>query len=151
MLEPPFTLRRYAEADEDAAIELWRRSWQVAYPRLNFTERLDWWRARWRRELVPMCVITVAERDDAMLGFVTVDPATGYLDQIVAAPEAWGSDLAAALIGEAKHIAPAGLDLLVNQDNARAVRFYEKHGFAITGADKNPVSGAPLHRMSWRP
>jgi putative acetyltransferase len=147
----PFTLRRYARPDEDAAIELWRRTWQAAYPRLNFTERLDWWRARWRRELVPKCVITVAERDSGMLGFVTVDPATGYLDQIVVAPEAWGSELAAALIAEARRIAPAGLDLLVNQDNARAIRFYEKHGFAITGADANPTSGAPLHRMSWRP
>jgi putative acetyltransferase len=146
-----FTLRRYSHANEDAAIELWRRTWQVAYPRLNFTERLDWWRARWRRELVPVCVITVAERDNAMQGFVTVDPATGFLDQIVVAPEAWGSDLAATLIAEAKRIAPAGLELLVNQDNARAVRFYQKQGFAITGADANPISGAPLHRMSWRP
>ena len=146
-----FTLRRYVTADEDAAIELWRRTWQVAYPHLNFTERLDWWRTRWRRELVPACTITVAERDNAMLGFVTVDPVTGYLDQIVVAPETWGSDLAAMLIAEAKRIAPAGLDLLVNQDNGRAVRFYEKQGFGIAGADANPISGAPLHRMSWRP
>ncbi|HEY1543353.1 MAG TPA: GNAT family N-acetyltransferase [Xanthobacteraceae bacterium] len=146
----PFTLRRYAKTDEDAAIELWRRTWQVAYPRLNFTERLDWWRARWRRELVPKCVITIAEHDGAMLGFVTVAPATGYLDQLVVAPEAWGSELAAALIAEAKRIAPAGLELLVNQDNARAVRFYDKNGFTITGADTNAISGAPLHRMSWR-
>ena len=151
MADFPFALRRYVKSDEDAAIELWRRTWQAAYPRLNFTERLDWWRARWRRELVPACVIMVAQRDDAIVGFVTVDPAAGYLDQIVVAPEAWGSDLAADLIAEAKRIAPAGLDLLVNQDNARALRFYEKHGFAITGADANPISGAPLHRMSWRP
>ena len=146
-----FTLRRYAKADEDAAIELWRRTWQLAYPRINFTERVDWWRARWRRELVPKCVITVAERGAAMLGFVTVDPVTGYLDQLVVAPEAWGSALAGALIAEARHIAPAGLDLLVNQDNARAIRFYAKHGFAVTGADTSPLSGAALHRMSWRP
>ena len=146
-----FALRRYTAADEDAAIELWRRTWQLAYPRLDFTERLDWWRTRWRRELVPKCVITVVERDEAMIGFVTVDPATGYLDQIVVAPEAWGSDVAAALIADARRIAPAGLDLLVNQDNARAVRFYEKHGFAIAGAGTNPISGALLHKMSWRP
>jgi putative acetyltransferase len=146
-----FTLRRYAEADEDASVELWRRTWQRAYPHLDFAARMDWWRARWRDELVPCTVITVAESDGAMRGFVTVDPTTGYLDQIVVAPEAWGSPLAAALIDEGKRIAPRGLDLLVNQDNARAVRFYEKHGFAVTGADVNPRSGAPLHKMSWRP
>ena len=52
-----------------------------------------------------------------------------------------------AVIGQA----PRGLDLMVNQDNTRAIRFYEKHGFAVTGADVNSHSGAPLHKMSWRP
>ena len=151
MPEHPFILRRYAADDEDATIELWRRTWQRAYPHLDFAVRVNWWRARWRDELVPSCAITVAERDGAMRGFVTVDPSTGYLDQIVVAPEAWGSALAAALIDEAKRIAPAGLDLMVNQDNARAIRFYEKHGFVVTGADVNERSGAPLHKMSWRP
>ena len=149
MSEACFTLRSYAEADEAAAIELWRRTWQVAYPHLDFTARLGWWRERWRNELVPTTIITLAERDGALLGFVTVDPQSGYLDQIVVAPETWGSALAADLVDEAKRIAPGRLELLVNQDNARAIRFYEKHGFAITGADVNPRSGAPLHRMSW--
>jgi len=145
------TLRRYAEADEAAAIELWRRTWQLAYPDLDFAARVDWWRERWRNELVPGTIITVAERDGALIGFVTVDPQSGYLDQIVVAPETWGSALAAALIDEAKRIAPGKLELLVNQDNTRAIRFYAKHGFVVTGADVNPRSGAPLHRMRWQP
>jgi putative acetyltransferase len=149
-----FNLRPYVAADEAASIELWRRVWQAAYPQLDFSARLGWWRDRWRNELVPTAVITVAERailGGEMLGFVTVDPSSGYLDQIVVAPEEWGSPLAAALIADAKRIAPAGVDLLVNQDNARAIRFYEKQDFVITGADVNPISGAALHRMSWRP
>ena len=149
-----FKLRPYAAADEAAAIELWRRSWQAAYPRLDFSARLTWWRERWRSELVPVATITIAERagdSGEILGFVTVDRSTGYLDQIVVAPEEWGSPLAAALVEDAKQSAPDGLDLLVNQDNARAVRFYEKQGFVVAGADVNPISGAPLHRMSWRP
>jgi putative acetyltransferase len=150
MTELVFVLRRYTEADEAAAIELWRRTWQFAYPQIDFAARVAWWRARWRDELVPSAVVTVAERDGAMLGFVTVDPRNGYLDQLVVAPETWGSRLAVALLDEAKRIAPGGLDLLVNQDNARAIRFYEKHGFAITGADVNARSGATLHKMSWR-
>ncbi len=151
MSPAPFSLRRYCDADEAAAIELWRRTWQQAYPAIDFAQRLDWWRSRWRGELVPSAVITVAERDGRMLGFVTVDPRNGYLDQIVVAPEEWGSPLAAALIAAAKRCAPAGLELLVNQDNARAIRFYGKHGFVVSGADRNPLSGAPLHRMRWRP
>jgi putative acetyltransferase len=149
MGDVPFTLRRYAEADEAAAIELWRRSWQLAYPQIDFATRVGWWRERWRAELVPATTITVAERDGAILGFVTVDPRSGYLDQIVVAPETWGSALAATLLDEAKRIAPGKLELLVNQDNARAISFYRKHGFVVAGTDVNPRSGAPLHRMRW--
>jgi putative acetyltransferase len=145
------TLRPYRAADEDATIELWRRSWQQAYPNIDFNARVAWWRERWRNELVPQATITVAESGGACAGFVTVDPRTGYLDQIVVAPDQWGSATAAMLVDEAKRISPAKLDLLVNKDNARAIRFYEKHGFLYAGEDVNPVSGRPVNRMNWRP
>ena len=188
------TLRPYSAADEDAAIELWRRTWQKHYPHLNFTERVPWWRERWRKELVPVARVVVAEIDDAsesapsapphtpfvpaqagiqsqthspenigsgsplsrgrtgkmLIGFVTVDPDTMYLDQLVVATEYWGSGVALMLLDEAKRLSPQGLELLVNKDNARAIRFYEKHGFVYAGEDKNPVSGKPVNRMAWR-
>jgi putative acetyltransferase len=143
-------LRAYTPADEDAAIALWQRAWQQAYPQIDFGARLDWWRERWRGELVPACTITVAMAGEAMAGFVTVEPRTSYLDQLVVAPEAWGSGAAAALVDAAKRTSPSGLDLHVNRDNARAIRFYEKHGFAVSGEETNPRSGAPVYRMSWR-
>ena len=146
-----FTLRPYQEADEETAIELWRRTWQIAYPRLDFTARLDWWRQRWRDELVPTATITVAESAGQLVGFVTVDPKTLYLDQIVVAPEAWGTPIAGALLAEAKRLSPAGLDLAVNADNGRAIRFYGKQGFVVSGSDVNPRSGAPIRKMAWRP
>jgi putative acetyltransferase len=147
----PVTLRPYTAAYEDAAIELWRRTWQHHYAHLNFSERVAWWRERWRTKLVPQAHIVIAEADGAMIGFVTVDPRTLYLDQIVVAPEHWGSNAAVMLLDEAKRLSPKGLDLLVNEDNARAIRFYEKHGFVYAGDDKNPVSGKPVNRMNWRP
>jgi putative acetyltransferase len=143
-------LRAYAAADEDAAIELWRRTWAEHYPHLDFNARQPWWRERWRNELVPHARIIVAEISGEIIGFVTVDPKTMYLDQIVVAPEHWGSDIALALLDEAKRISPKGIELLVNKDNSRAIRFYEKHGFAYTGEDRNPVSGLPVNRMAWR-
>ena len=149
------TLRRYQPRDEDAAVALWLRTWQKAYPELDFAERLGWWRARWRNELVPAAVVTIAEAAAAeqrtMIGFVTVDPRTGYLDQIVVAPEHWRSGVGATLIAEAQRISPAGLDLDVNIDNARAIGFYRRLGFFISGSGVNPISEKPVHRMSWRP
>ncbi len=144
-------LRRYDPHDESAAIALWLRTWQAAYPRIDFAARLDWWRERWRNELVPSAEIVVAESGGTLVGFVTVDPRTFYLDQIVVAPEHWGTGVAEALIEAARRISPSGLDLDVNTDNARAIGFYEKSGFSVGGAGVNPISGKPIHRMSWRP
>ncbi|HET7678658.1 MAG TPA: GNAT family N-acetyltransferase [Xanthobacteraceae bacterium] len=150
MADSSFMLRPYTPADEDAAIALWLRTWQQTYPDIDFAARLDWWRGRWRNELVPQTRIVVAEKAGAMTGFVTVDPKTLYLDQIVVAPEAWGSGTAEALLAEARRLSPRGLDLQVNQDNARAIRFYQKQGFAIAGEDKNS-SGRLTYWMKWRP
>jgi len=149
-MSSPVSLRPYTPADEDAAIELWRRTWQQHYPHLDFAARVPWWRARWRNELVPVARIVLAESGGALIGFVTVDPKTMYLDQIVVAPEQWGSAVALTLLTEAKRLSPKGLDLLVNKDNARAIRFYQKHGFVYAGEDKNPVSGIAVNRMAWR-
>ena len=146
-----FTLRPYSAADEDAAIELWRRTWQQHYPHIDFNKRVDWWRQRWRSEMVPVAQIVLAEIDGALAGFVTIDPKTMYLDQIVVAPEYWGSDIALLLLDEAKRLSPRGVELLVNKDNRRAIKFYEKHGFVYAGEDKNPVSGIAVNRMAWRP
>jgi putative acetyltransferase len=144
-------LRPYHARDEDACIALWLRTWAATYPELDFAARLDWWRARWRNELAPSAAIVIAESEGAAIGFVTVDPKTRYLDQIVVALEFWGFGAGAMLLDEAKRLSPQGLDLDVNIDNARAIAFYGKYGFAITGAGKNPISGKPVHHMSWRP
>ena len=66
----------------------------------------------------------LAEAKSEMIGFVTIDPRTLYLDQIVVAPECWGTGLGSALIAEAKRVSPGGVDLNVNSDNARAIAFY---------------------------
>jgi putative acetyltransferase len=144
-----FHLRPYRAEDEDAAIALWQQTWQQAYPAIDFAARAPWWRERWRSELVPDAAIIVAEHADALVGFVTID-ASGYLDQLVVAPDHWGSELADTLVNEAKRRSPDHIALLVNSDNIRAIRFYERNGFAHAGEDVNPTSGRPVLRMEWK-
>jgi len=145
-----FQLRPYAPSDEDATIALWQRTWQLAYPSIDFAARVDWWRTRWRNELVPTAAIIVAEQAGEIAGFVTID-AKGYLDQLVVAPDHWGSELADGLVDEAKRRSPDRVTLLVNADNTRAIRFYQRNGFAHAGEDVNPTSGRPVLRMEWKP
>jgi ribosomal protein S18 acetylase RimI-like enzyme len=68
----------------------------------------------------------------------------------VVAPEAWREKIAEALLAEAKRICPQTIELHVNTDNARALSFYAKHGFAITGKSKNPLSGRTVFAMRWK-
>ena len=149
-----FTLRPYSVRDEDAAIALWHRTWSKAYTSIDFDARLQAWRERWRNELVSSSQIIVAERSGQpageISGFVTID-GTGYLDQLVVDSESWGSDLGDRLLAAAKTLSPAGITLLVNADNARAIRFYERNGFRHTHDDVNPSSGRAVHGMKWQP
>ncbi len=145
-----FHLRPYRADDEDAAIALWLDTWQKAYPDIDFNARLIWWRERWRGQLVPNANIVVAEQAGSVAGFVTIDR-KGYLDQLVVGTAHWGSELGDALINEAKRLSPDHISLLVNTDNARAIRFYERNGFVSAGGDVNPASGRPVLRMEWKP
>ncbi len=142
-----FHLRPYGARDEDAAIALWHRTWAQAYPAIDFDARLQAWRERWRSELVPSAKIIVAEQDGRIAGFVTID-ASGYLDQLVVEPEAWGSELGDMLVTSAKAASPDGITLLVNVDNARAIRFYESNGYQHTHDDVNPSSGRTERGMT---
>ena len=148
-MTPAFHLRPYVADDEDASIALWQQTWQQAYPSIDFAARVAWWRERWRNELVPNADIIVAEQAGTLAGFVTID-ASGYLDQLVVSPDHWGSDLANALVDEAKRLSPSGVTLLVDKDNARAIRFYERNAFAHAGEDVNPTSGRAVLKMEWK-
>jgi putative acetyltransferase len=147
-MAPAFQLRPYRTSDEDAAIALWLETWRQAYPSIDFAARVDWWRERWRNELVPAAQIVVAEQGDELIGFVTIDGA-GYLDQLAVSPAQWGTDLGNALVSEAKRLSPDGVTLKVNADNFRAIRFYERNGFTHDGEEVNS-SGRTVLLMAWR-
>jgi putative acetyltransferase len=119
-------------------------------PEIDFGARSGWWRKRWVEELVPKNSIVVAEMNGEIAGFIVIDRQSGYLDQIAVRPESWGSDVAKALVGEAKRLAMS-VTLDVNQSNPRAIRFYEREGFVRTGEGVNPFSGLPTWRYAWKP
>ena len=153
MSQGMFRLRPYQSSDEEATIMLWERGWQQAYPNIDFAQHVEWFREHWANLQLDSRVILAefALPPHKLAGFVAVSPRTGYLDQIVVAPEFWGSNVAVMLLDAGKRISPALLELLVNKDNARAIAFYEKNGFSYAGEDVNPVSGRPVNRMRWRP
>jgi putative acetyltransferase len=153
MSEDVFRLRPYTADDEEDVIKFWRRAWQRAMPQINFDKRFGDQRQYWKTKLAsesPRTMTIVAEWRGDVVGFMTVDWETGYLDQLVVAREFWKSSVGELLLSEAKWLSPTGLDLNLDPNNIHAVRFFEKHRFVKTGDVKNGPDG-PIQNMQWRP
>ena len=144
-------VRPMLPADLPEMLDVWVAAWQAAYPAVDFAARRSWTVDHIAELERTGSQSLVVRGDGRILGALVVNPDTGYLDQIVVAIECQGRGIANILLAEARRLSPAGLDLHVNQDNARAIRFYEKNGFTKTAEDVNPRSGAPIFKMSWRP
>jgi putative acetyltransferase len=130
-------------------LDMWVAAWQAAYPHIDFAARRGWTKDRVAELERTGSLSLIALRGNRIIGAMVVNPQTGYLDQIVVATADQGRGVADILLAEARRLSPAALDLHVNQDNARAIRFYQKHGFITVGEDVNPRSGAPIYRMHW--
>lgn len=131
--------------------DLWIAAWAAAMPAIDFDARRAWFvdhlSAMHARGVEVTCAYDAA--NGALAGFITLDRATGHIDQLAVTPHHWGAGAASALISHAKAHAPGALHLEVNQDNLRAVRFYEKHGFRRRAEDVNPNSGLATWRYEW--
>ena len=149
-------VRAAQPADIDAIIDVHIATWKVAYRGQlpdAFLDGLDATRARrapfWQRAIGdPATSVLVAERDAAIVGFVSVgkpDEAevpsdTGMLFAIYVHPDAWDAGAGRALmlraIDELRRLGYAKAFLWVLETNVRARRFYEAGGWRADGATK---------------
>lgn len=148
---PPFTIAPFAPADLPAVSDLWVATWAKAMPDIDFEARRPWFHGHLETLQDGGAEVLVARADGEVAGFVAIHPGTRYLDQLAVAPAFWGAGAAGALMAAARDRSPDGIDLDVNQDNPRAVAFYQRHGFRIAAAATNPASGRAIWRMEWRP
>ena len=145
------SLRAYAEADLPALIDLWVTAWSETGFAIDFTARREWLGDRLRSLRADGAAIVVGlDRGGLPSGFVTINARSGDLDQLCVAPKERGSGLATALLDEAKRRSPGGIMLEVNEQNARARRFYEREGFSVSGQGVNAGSGLPTLKMLWK-
>jgi putative acetyltransferase len=143
---------RPAQPDDLAEmLDVWVAAWQAAYPKIDFEARRGWAAEHFAELERTGAHTTIVVQGGRIVGALILNPQTKYLDQIVVASAHQGRGIAELLLAEARRLSPSGLDLKVNQDNARAIRFYEKHGFSKSGDAVNPRSGAPIYEMCWRP
>ena len=113
--------------------DIWHRAWHVAHPGhvpdgLTAGRTLEAFRERTPARVADT---TVAELDGRLVGFTMVDG--DEVEQVFVDPDQHGSGVAAQLLAAAEaQVAAGGYDvawLAVVVGNARARRFYEKHGW----------------------
>ena len=144
-------LRDFAQTELPALLDLWAAAWTATGIPIDFDARRAWIVDRLRALRASRhSVIVGLDPDGRPAGFVTVDPKSGYLDQLCVAPAERGSGLAVALVDEAKRRSQGVVELEVNEANPRARRFYEREGFVVIGQGVSPHSGLPTLKMRWR-
>ena len=143
-------LRGFEEGDLPALSDLWVAAWRETGFAIDFEARRPWLARRLEGHRASGGAIVVGlDGDGRPAGFVTIDPASGYLDQLCVAPVERGSGLARTLLDEAKRLSPGGIDLDVNEGNERARRFYAREGFVFVTKGASAQSGLPTLRLRW--
>lgn len=142
-------LRAVEGADRAALLDLWAAAWFQVFPDIDVAARRNWFDA-YLRGLEAGGAVTLVAMAAMPVGFINYHPANGYIDQIAVAPAWQGQGVATALLAAAKQACPAGLTLKVNQENPRALRFYQREGFVVTGEGVSEASQRKLWVMGWR-
>jgi putative acetyltransferase len=131
------TLRPATAADMATVADIWHTAWHVAHPGhvpdgLTAARTLAAFRERTPARVADT---TVAEVDGKVVGFTMT--AEDEVEQVFVDPSHHGTGVAGALLEEAeRRVHAAGFDqawLAVVVGNARARRFYERHGWADAG------------------
>lgn len=145
-------LRALLPADLPELSDLWVEAWTAAMPGIDFAARRAWLvdHLTGLAENGTAVIVGYDPANGAMAGFVTIDPATGRLDQIAVSLRHQGGTAASELLDAARAVSPEVLRLDVNADNPRARAFYARQGFVETGRGQNPTSGLATIALEWR-
>jgi putative acetyltransferase len=138
---PGPVLRRYAPADRDAALAIWREASRIAHPFIEGEGTGE----RLRNIYLPEAETWVAEEDGEVVGFIGL--IGSEIGGLFVAPGRQGGGLGRRLVRHAADIKGA-LTLEVFERNAAARAFYARLGFVEAGRRDDPETGHVLVRMS---
>jgi putative acetyltransferase len=145
---PP--LRAYEETDFPAIADLWVAAWNASGIAIDFEARRGWLKTHLASlRAAGVRIVVASGADGAPVGFVSIDPESGYLDQLCVAPSAFGKGVGHRLVRDAMRLSPGVVELDVNEANARALRFYAREGFRAITRGLSEGSGLPTIRMRW--
>ncbi len=136
-------IRRYAEQDTEAVIDVWRLASEVATPFLpaDFLEREP---DNIRNIYLPHAETWVFEAEGSVVGFLSL--IGDEVGAIFVYPRCHGRGIGRALMDHAVQLR-GSLYLDVFKDNALGRRFYERYGFLCEGEHVHEETGCTLVRL----
>jgi predicted GNAT family acetyltransferase len=145
-------IRPAAPDDANAIGDTHAAAWNAAYTHIfdpafldNAAQgRRDGWRQTLPRLILAPNIVLVAERDGNVIGFAhastqAAEPAVAEIHGFYVHPDAWGSDVAEALMTQTCSALAANSEdvvLWTLREAQRARHFYEKVGFRSTGRER---------------
>jgi ribosomal protein S18 acetylase RimI-like enzyme len=136
------TIRSLSLDDMDAAARIHRAALSEVLPRIAAMHTADEDRAFYREQLFAECQVQGAFQNDALVGFIALQP--GWVMQLHVDPAHQRQGVGTALLEGAK-ASQDRLTLWAFQANGRARLFYEKQGFVVveetdgaTNAEREP-------------
>lgn len=169
-MPPQYTIRPMTIADASAVREVMAHSWLASYPSPENGVSREWvesriekwstpeWTERWN-DMIKIGIsdecqfYRVGIQGERVVGLImlaaTLDDSTVELKAIHTEPETFGTGLGTLLFESTDDwIANRPVVLEVGSYNARAIRFYEKHGFRIVkGTESLYADTIPIVQM----
>jgi putative acetyltransferase len=102
-------------------------------------------------DLLESRVVLVADNDNAIAGYASLDDEAGFLHALYLRPEARGRGVGKALLDATKTVRPTGFALTVFEPNSDACRFYLREGLIEVpeGRKTDTEEGIPTLLMRW--
>jgi putative acetyltransferase len=135
------TLKTDMSGVDETMLDLWQASWQITFPEIDFSQRRAWLTEHIAGACADGAALLGAYDGARLVGFALYDASRAYMDQLVVAPDRFGTGVARFLLDEVRTRVTSPLTLDVNQDNARACRFYKRAGFVVVREGMNERSG----------
>lgn len=137
-------IRPMRPTEVDTVAEIWLQSNLQAHDFIPAA----YWQAHFSavREQLAQAEVHVCEEDGELLGFLGLQGE--YLAGIFVRQEARSRGVGRQLLDDAKE-SRGRLTLHVYEQNARAMRFYQREGFRRVGAGRDPDTGEREWEMAW--
>ncbi|WP_420407111.1 GNAT family N-acetyltransferase [Hoeflea sp.] len=97
-------------------------------------------------------IVLVADNDNAIAGYASLDDKAGFLHALYLRPEARRRGVGKALLDATKAARPRGFELTVFEPNTDALRFYLREGLIEVpeGRETDTEENVPTLLMRWK-